>query len=694
MKINNYEIELIETERSIFAEGQQFSNHGSYEIIKGYINFKIDPRSHCFKGVTDIKKAPMNKQGLVEYKADFLILRPSKSKKGNRSIFFEWVNRGNIRCLQFFNDAIGSNSPIKPDHVGNGFLFRQGYTIVFGAWQGDLLAGDDRFLMELPIATNKGKPITGIVKSQFILEENGITTQPLSGWYNTRSHPTVSMDPEKALLTRRPYANVTCQKIPSMEWLFAREEKGVDLDGFKSDTSIVPSDTHIYLPGGFETGWIYELIYTAKDPLIMGLGHPAVRDLISFLRYEEYDTQGKLNPLLDLKIEKVYGWGRSQSGRLIRDFVYQGYNEDQKDRKVFDGLMPHVSGAGMLWMNYRFANTVTPAGQQHEYHENCADRFPFSYAKSTDHLTGKIDAILRRPQTDPLIIHTQSATEYWQRRGSLVHTDTQGNDLQQPENVRIYCWGSSEHFADPLLKSFSKDICQNFTNVVRTSMFFRAMLVRMEMWAEDGVLPPPNLYPLRKNGTLLTGEEWGERFPKIPGTMKPNGPAKLPLFDFGPYFYKGLITKEPPEIIDETGYTIMVPSVDQDGNDIGCLRAPMVEVPLATYTGWNIRVRGQGHGAMYQFSGSTIPFPETPDERIATNDPRLSILDRYRSHHHYAESILKSAKVLEEKGFMLHEDVKRCGEWAKDWDRQRHQLFFIEFYTSNEKLDKSGKSLK
>ena len=150
MKIYSYEIELIETERSIFAEGQQFGNHGSYEIIKGYINFKIDPRSHYFKGVTDIKKAPMNKQGLVEYKADFLILRPSKSSKGNRSIFFEWVNRGNIRCLQFFNDAIGSNSPIKPDHVGNGFLFRQGYTIVFGAWQGDLLAGDDRFLMELP----------------------------------------------------------------------------------------------------------------------------------------------------------------------------------------------------------------------------------------------------------------------------------------------------------------------------------------------------------------------------------------------------------------------------------------------------------------------------------------------------------------------------------------------------------------
>ena len=677
MNTYNYNIELIETERSIFADGQQFKNHGSYEIIKGYVVFNIDPNSRFFAGVTDIKKAPKNIKGLVEFKSDFLILRPSESGKGNRSIFFEWVNRGNIRCLQFFNDAIGSNFPIKADHVGNGFLFRNGYTIVFCAWQGDLLAGDDRFLMELPVAKNNGKSIKGVVRSQFILEQNGIKSQPLSGWYNTRSHPTVSMDSEKSILTRRPYTNAKIQKIPSKDWFFAREEKGLGLDGSNIETSIVPSDSHIYLPGGFETGWIYELIYTAKDPLIMGLGHPAVRDFISFLRYNEYDSQDTPNPLLNLKIEKVYGWGRSQSGRLIRDFVYQGYNKDQKDRKVFDGLMPHVSGAGMLWMNHRFANTVTPAGQEHEYHENCADRFPFSYAKSTDHLTGKNDSILTRPKTDPLIIHTQSATEYWQRRGSLVHTDTQGNDLLQPENVRIYCWGSSQHFADPLLKSFSNENCQNFTNSVRTSMFFRAMLTRMEMWARDGVSPPPNLFPLRKNGTLLTGEEWRKRFPKIPGIMTPNGPAKLPLLDFGPNFSKGLITKEPPEIIDEAGYTVMVPSVDHDGNDIGCLRAPMVEVPLATYTGWNIRVRGQGHGAMYQFSGSTIPFPETQDEKFTTNDPRRSILERYKDRNHYVDLILKSAKLLEEEGFLLGEDVKRCGEWAQNWDFQRHQLFFL-----------------
>ena len=251
--------------------------------------------------------------------------------------------------------------------------------------------------------------------------------------------------------------------------MFARDEGGSGLDGVSKQTAIVPSDSNLYLPGGFEPGWIYELVYTGKDPLVLGLGHSAVRDFISFLKYDASDDEGTPNPLGSGMIEIAYGWGRSQTGRAIRDFVYYGYNEDLKGRKVFDGLLPHVSGAGLLWMNHRFANAVSPAGQEHEVHHNCADRFPFSYTETTDHLTGKTDAILKRPKSDPLIIHTQSATEYWQRKGSLVHTDTRGNDLEPPEGLRIYAWGSSEHFADPKMIRPSKGPCQNFSNVVRTS---------------------------------------------------------------------------------------------------------------------------------------------------------------------------------------------------------------------------------
>ena len=668
------ELTLHISERTLFAEGDAFGETGTYERIKGRVCYAVDPQEEAFSRITDLDKAPTNEKGLVEYSTDFLILKPQNPKKGNRRLFFDWGNRGNIRCLQFFNDALASNDPKTREHAGNGFLFRRGYTLVFAGWQGDLLAGDGRFLMDLPVASNHGISITGQVRSEFILEESGITTQPLSGWANTRSHPTVSLDTNQASLTRRLYADASREEIPSDQWMFARDEGGSGLDGVSKQTAIVPSDTNIYLPGGFETGWIYELVYTGRNPLVLGLGHPAVRDLISFLKYGDFDDQGHPNPLGKRRIDKAYGWGRSQTGRAIRDFVYHGYNEDFDGRKVFDGLMPHVSGAGLLWMNHRFANAVSPAGQEHEVHHNCADRFPFSYAVTTDHLTGKTDSILKRPASDPLIIHTQSATEYWQRRGSLVHTDTQGHDLEQPERVRVYAWGSSEHFADSGMSEPSRGPCQNLSNVVRTSLFLRSALDNLDLWATDDVAPPSSRYPRRSDGTLVDGNEWRHQFPQIPGVALPNGPAQLPLLDFGPDFEKGLLTLEPPLVLNPNGYPTLVPSVDSDGIDQGCLNAPMVLAPLATYTGWNLRARGQGQGAMHKFTGSTIPFAETPEEQLATADPRPSILERYPNSEAYLDAIRKAARQLVEERYMLEEDVERCLEWARDWDRLRHGI--------------------
>tara|TARA_B100001971_G_C18254796_1_gene581151 strand:+ start:410 stop:2434 length:2025 start_codon:yes stop_codon:yes gene_type:complete len=668
------ELTLHISERTLFAEGDAFGETGTYERIKGRVCYAVDPQEEAFFRITDLDKAPTNEKGLVEYSTDFLILKPQNPKKGNRRLFFDWGNRGNIRCLQFFNDALASNDPKTREHAGNGFLFRRGYTLVFAGWQGDLLAGDGRFLMDLPVASNHGISITGQVRSEFILEESGITTQPLSGWANTRSHPTVSLDTNQASLTRRLYADASREVIPSDQWMFARDEGGSGLDGVSKQTAIVPSDTNIYLPGGFETGWIYELVYTGRNPLVLGLGHPAVRDLISFLKYGDFDDQGHPNPLGKRRIDKAYGWGRSQTGRAIRDFVYHGYNEDFDGRKVFDGLIPHVSGAGLLWMNHRFANAVSPAGQEHEVHHNCADRFPFSYAVTTDHLTGKTDSILKRPASDPLIIHTQSATEYWQRRGSLVHTDTQGHDLEQPERVRVYAWGSSEHFADSGMSEPSRGPCQNLSNVVRTSLFLRSALDNLDLWATDDVAPPSSRYPRRSDGTLVDGNEWRHQFPPIPGVALPNGPAQLPLLDFGPDFEKGLLTLEPPLVLNPNGYPTLVPSVDSDGIDQGCLNAPMVLAPLATYTGWNLRARGQGQGAMHKFTGSTIPFAETPEEQLATADPRPSILERYPNSEAYLDAIRKAARQLVEERYMLEEDVERCLEWARDWDRLRHGI--------------------
>jgi hypothetical protein len=463
--------------------------------------------------------------------------------------------------------------------------------------------------------------------------------------------------------------------VPSTDWQFARIEGGGGLDNQGAERAVVASDTHIYIPAGFETGWIYELVYEAKDPLVLGLGHVAVRDFLSFLKYEGEDAAGQANPLRErsIGIDKAYGWGRSQSGRCIRDFVHAGFNEDARGRRVFDGVLPHVAGAGLMWMNHRFANVVTPAGQQYEDHYNAADRFPFSYASSKDHFTGKTDAILKRPQTDPLVLHTQTATEYWQRRGSLVHTDTQGNDLAQPETVRVYLWASSQHFADPLAKAPNRGVCQQPFNIVRTSMLFRAMLDAMDAWASHGTLPPDSRIPRRADGTLVAMADWLRQFPRIPGVATPSGPSALPRLEFGQEFASGFL-KEPPTVMPGAGYTVLVPAVDADGNDSGGVRAPMVEAPLATYTGWNLRARGFGQGALHEFTGSTIPLPDSPEERTATGDPRRSILERYPDSAAYAAAIRAAAERLVQQRLMLAEDVERAVAAAGGWDRPRHDV--------------------
>ena len=671
------EIELITAERGAFAEGQSFGQVGPYERLTGRVRYAIDPTAAAQAGIVDLQCAPRDDRGLVGFEADFSILKPVDMAKGNRRLFLDYGNRGNKRCLQFFNDAPGSNDPRTAAEAGNGFLFRRGYVVAWIAWQGDLLPGDGRMLMDLPVARDGVDPLTGPVRVEYIADGPGITTFPLSGWPSTRSHPAVSLDTAAARLTRRRYPDDDPVDVPPEAWAFARVERGLGLDNQGGEEAVIASDQHIHLPAGFEPGWIYQLVYEGKNPLVLGLGHVAVRDFVSFLKHEAVDAAGAPNPLAEAgaPLEKAYAWGRSQTGRCIRDFLHLGFNADAVGRRVFDGVLPHVSGGGLMWLNHRFANAVSPAGQQYEDHFNAADRFPFSYARSTDHLSGREDAILKRPETDPLVIHSQSATEYWQRHGSLVHTDTRGNDLEQPQGVRVYLWSSSQHFADPRLGAPGRGICQQPVNVVATSMLFRAQLDALDRWASDGAAPPPSRIPRRADGTLIEYDAWREQFPAIPAVALPVAPNPLPRLDFGPAFDQGLL-QEPPEILTDgdDGYAILVPAVDPDGNDIAGVRAPMVAAPLATYTGWNLRARGHGHGAMHEFTGSTIALPATPAERRATGDPRLSVLERYPDRAAYAAAIRSAAEQLVADGLMLEEDVERAVDAAADWGHPRHDV--------------------
>ena len=668
-------IALTVTDRRPFAGGHAFGEAGAYERLSGRALFAADPLAPAQADVVDLKLAPRDADGLVHFAADFMILRPLDPTRGNKRVFYDYGNRGHKRALQFFNDAPHSNDPLTLAHAGNGFFMRRGYAVAWLAWEGDMLPGDNRMVLDVPVATENGAPITGRVRVEFIPDAPGSVCQPLSGRVAAHSYRTASMDTADAVFTRRRYPYDAPEIIQGDQWSFALAHAGAGAETKQAEFAVAPSDWHIYYPAGFEPGWIYELIYTAKDPKAMGLGHVAVRDFVSFLKYDR--SAG--NPLRG--VEKAYGWGRSQTGRCLRDFIYRGYNADAEGRRVFDGAMPHVAGAGRKWMNHRFSNPIVSGGQQYEDHFNIADSFPFSYAMSTDHLTGKRDGILKRPETDPLVFHTQTATEYWVRRGSLAHTDTQGNDLPQPETVRLYCWSSSQHSADPLLKAPARGIGQNYSNNVATSAFFRAMLDAMDQWATDGTKPPDSRVPTRAGGTLVDYATWRQQFPAIPGVAPLSEPNALPLLDFGPDAERGIL-REPPVIVhgkNEPGspaltYTVLVPSVDADGNDIPGVRAPMVAAPLGTYTGWNPRARGYGHGVQWRFEGSYIPFAETPSERAITGDPRPSILERYPDKASYQAAIVAAARALIAQRLMLEEDVDRAAEAAADWGRPRHAV--------------------
>ena len=651
----NTQIRLRIDIREPFAGGMEFGDVGPYECLSGRVLFAIDPDASNNQTVVDLDHAPRNSSGLVEYAADFYILKPAELARGNRRLIYDVNNRGSKRVLQFFNDGIHDNEPSSVEHAGNGFLMRQGYTIIWSGWQGDILPGQGRMTMTLPIATENGREITGVVRSEFIAGEPGALVYPLSGNEFTQSYEAISLDTAQATLTYREYERDPRNRIAPADWQFAKLDEG---------GKAIPSATHCYLPVGFQPGWIYELIYMSKNPLVLGLGFTGVRELLSFLLHANVDADGTPNPLKENNagIAKAYAWGRSQSGRFLREFVYRGFNEDLQGRRVFDAISPHVSGGGRVALNYRFAQPDRYP-RQHAGHLYPSDQFPFAYTVAKDPVSGKTDGILKRPDTDPLVIHTQTSSEYWERRGSLVHTDSLGNDLDQHERTRVYLFSSSQHNASPNSDP-QYGVHRHPTNPLNTSPLLRALLVAMDTWATSGTPPPDSRVPTRTGETAVPAELVKGLFPNIPGITCPDEPSRLYLQDYGPNFDRGIISNEPPEEDISREYTVLVPQVDADGNDIPGIRTPHVEVPLATFTGWNFRPEGAAEKALSGVIGSYLPFAATEEKRRATGDPRPSVQERYRSRAHYVRAIARVAQRLVDQRLLLEEDADRYVEQA------------------------------
>ena len=650
------EIYLEITDRKDFATGYAFGNIGPYERVLGTVRFCLDPVDAANKNIVDLEYAPRNSRGLVEFTADVDILKPIDLARSNRRILYDVNNRGNKTVLRAFNDAPRVLNPTTIEHAGNGFLMRQGYTVVWSGWQGDLSSGNGLLAVRLPEARKEGRPFEGFVRQEFIADEENVFCIPLSGSNVIHSYEVA--DPATATLSVRERETDARKSVKQDEWMFAE----LTADPVNGILKLASSATHLYLKDGFRPGWIYELIYRTQGSRIMGLGIASIRDLIGWLRYDAADWAHQQNPLHGC-VDKAYAYGGSLSARVLRQFIYDGFNSDPGGRRIFDAVYIHVSGAGRLFANSRFAQ-VGRYPRQHEEHQWPSERYPFAYSAVPDAFSEKLDSVLKRPDTDPLVMHTHTSTEYWQRHASLGHTDPRtGNDVKIPDNVRMYSLASAQHGGAALTEA---SITQQKPNLMTNSPFMRALLVLMDRWATLGVPPPKSRVPHRSDGTLATPTEVLARFPRISEVNLPVSPSRLPLYDYGPEFDRGIVSNHPPATLDKQEYPVFLPQVDLDGNEVAGLRSPEIQVPVGTHTGWSLRKAGFAEGELFSLTGSFIPFRRTRTQRISAGDPRLSIEERYGTHEKYIAFLSTAIRSLLAEGLLLEEDATRYLKAAND----------------------------
>jgi hypothetical protein len=659
--------------------GRNFGEVGAYERVTGKAHGEVDPTSPSNAMIQDIALAPKNARGMVEYTTDIDILRPADRTKSNGILFFNIINRGNKGGLALFNTDIPGGSTNVGDNnglieAGDGFMQQQGYTMVWFGWQPDVVPGNNRMTMQVPVAKNAdGSSITGTIRNELAARQPTTTIPLQSGWFTTASkpYPTVSTDNKAALadgflptLTVRMRESEPRTIIPNTEWSFG---------SCVANKPATTSDTELCYPAGFKPGRLYELTYRGKDPLVLGLGFASARDLGAFLKASEKDDSGTSNPAY-VASAKAIVMGSSQSGRFVRTLIHLGFNRDEQGKIVFEGALPHIGG-GLMPLNVRFGQPgrATTFTNDHLYP---GAEFPFAYASATDPLTGRTQGILDRctaTMTCPKIVHAATALEMWELRQSLGFTDPLGmKDIEEPANVRSYIMASTQHGPAqlPLPAKEPFGACQQQPNPNPYSWTMRALLTHLTAWVKDNVEPPPSARPTIAAGDLVAPDQ--VHFPRIPansygGVSRPavkfiaeNDPLHAQDFgtDYNAADASGIISADLPKI-STASYGALVAQVDADGNDLGGIRDVFIAVPIGTYTGWNLFNKGFFEEGFCTLSGSFVPFASTKQERLATGDPRPSIEERYPTKDAYVAAFKKAASDLVSQRFLLPDDAAR-----------------------------------
>ena len=566
----------------------------AYELLNGIAYGELDPNAPENAGIVNIQRAPRNARHHVEYNVEIAIMQPSVPGTGNHKLIYSVVNRG--------NGVPAPGSAPDPADSGIGFWMSRHYTILWSGWQGELWEGNPATLKgHFPVAMNTRVPVVGLSREEYIPDTGGNGGFPFTN-RNTNftgylTYPTASLDPDSATLTVRERETDERQMLPSSSFNF---------DDARNVT--------ITKAAGFDEGALYELVYMASDPIVNGIGFAATRDLVSFMRYGSgRDSEHEHHA----RFRSAFGYGVSQSGRFLKDLVYQGFNRDVFHRQVFDGILPVIPGSRKTSLNVQFSQAGR-FSRQHEDHTFPGDQFPFTYATTFDPISDRTDGILvrcSRTHTCPKVVQVDSDSETWQARSSLVVTDTFGNHLRLPQNVRVYMVAGAQHGGGTSQSAHTRGNCKEYQDPIPMTPYLRALLVALDEWVTRGRMPPASAYPNLEDGTLVTIEEAARLYPRIPDSpYSVDALNRLNLVDH---------SEEPPLI--GPPYPVFVTKPNADGNPEGGIVPPEISVPYATYSGRNLRAETHSPGEACNLSGSYIIFPATATE----GDDRTSIADRY-----------------------------------------------------------------
>ncbi len=621
-------LDIISTETASFG-GTKFGAVGTYDKIFAKAYGVVDPTDRRNALITDINLAPKNANGLVEYSMDVHIFKPTDMAKGNNRIFYDVVNRGN-KGHSFFND-VGPNNPSTAADAGNGMLMRLGYTMVFSGWEDESLVapGGDRALAKLPIAKNKdGSSVVENTITEVIFDAPTGNQIPLS-------YPAANLDQSQAKMLVHNHSKfggtslIDRVEVPKSVWSYV-------------DNKTVQVDRKNAFLAAYDQGAAFEFVYPAKDPVVLGLGFAATRDVVSFLK----NDTSNLNPIRN-SIKYAISHGSSQSGRYLKGFLYWGFNEDSAGRMVFEGIQPKISGAHAIASNDRFGDS-NATGRSYQRELSSKMEFPFTYEVRFDPVSVQTDGIFNRCQltnTCPKIMHTDSGNEAFLKANNLVTTDGLGRDISLPQNVRVYLVSGTQH--GPSATAAVTPTCQQLSNPNPHNEVVRALFVALDDWATKGVEPPPSQYPKIGDGTSVASLPQSNAFPKIPGVNYTG-------------FYIPVAVKDKTSLpnmwMKGKEYVVTVPKTDADGNEVAGVLNPNVKAPLGTYTGWSLRRAPFAENEDCALTGQYIPFPLTKASRISTGDPRISIEERYPTKADYVSAVGKAVDDLVRNRYLLAED--------------------------------------